>query len=259
MKRDAKKAAERVVEKQVATANAEQLYEHSNQAFEQAVDNHTQIETELALVQEEKTKATETADLHKAEQIELQASHREIKGLLDAAKTQRVQSQRNVDEEQSRLDAASGGGHTAKLVAIEQAEHDVEKSKDQADVHARKLPLLEQRKRASELKHRDYLPGVHTKQDELNEAEHKLKTLQQSEGSQRGGYDRNIETLLRAIRNETSFQTKPVGPLGYHVRLKQPEWSSILETTFGNALEAFVVTSKGDQKILSELTRRCSM
>jgi len=259
MKRDAKTAAERVKETQAAAAEVEQQFDQSVQTLQRTVDEKTQIETELALVLEEKSRATEIANQHNVEQIELMANHREIKGQLDATNAQRLQNQRDVDEEQGRLDAASGGARAAKLVAIEQAEQIVKTSKDQMDAHAEKLPQLEQKKRASELKHHDYLPSVQTKRDELNEAQNKLRTLQQSEGSQRGGYDRNIETLLRAIRNETSFQTKPVGPLGYHVRLKQPEWSSILETTFGNALEAFVVTSKADQKILSDLMRRCSM
>jgi chromosome segregation ATPase len=44
--------------------------------------------------------------------------------------------------------------------------------------------------------------------------------------------------------------------MGRHVKLLKPEWSSILETSFGASLNAFVVKSQSDQSILSELMRR---
>ena len=70
------------------------------------------------------------------------------------------------------------------------------------------------------------------------------------------GYHPSLQNLLRAMNNESRFRQKPVGPMGLHVRLLQPEWSSVIESWFAGALEAFVVTSKHDQNILTELLRR---
>ena len=62
--------------------------------------------------------------------------------------------------------------------------------------------------------------------------------------------------LLKAIQQEKSFTQTPVGPVGHHVSLLQPKWSSILETSFGTTLNSFIVTSKKDMNILSSIMKR---
>ena len=62
--------------------------------------------------------------------------------------------------------------------------------------------------------------------------------------------------LLRAIANESNFRETPVGPMGRYVELLKPEWGSILEKSFGASLNAFVVTSKDDHTLLSDMMRR---
>lgn len=65
-----------------------------------------------------------------------------------------------------------------------------------------------------------------------------------------------MSRLTSAIRQDDGFIQKPVGPLGSHVRLLKPLWSSILEKSFGAALNSFIVTSKQDQSRLSSLMKR---
>jgi chromosome segregation ATPase len=62
--------------------------------------------------------------------------------------------------------------------------------------------------------------------------------------------------LLKAVANESRFRETPVGPMGRYVELLRPEWASILEKSFGASLNAFVVTSKDDHTILSDMMRR---
>ena len=69
-------------------------------------------------------------------------------------------------------------------------------------------------------------------------------------------YAPQIHAVVRAIQRESRFRDKPVGPMGFHIRLKKPEWASVVETTCGGQLDAFVVTNKQDQSILSELMRK---
>lgn len=65
-----------------------------------------------------------------------------------------------------------------------------------------------------------------------------------------------MPALLRAIRDERSFNEPPVGPVGQHVRLLKPEWSSVLENSLGSTLGSFVVTSKQDLNTLSNIMQR---
>lgn len=65
-----------------------------------------------------------------------------------------------------------------------------------------------------------------------------------------------MSRLLNSIQQDDNFLQKPVGPLGNHVQLLKPLWSSILEKSFGGALETFIVTSKQDQSRLSALMQK---
>jgi chromosome segregation ATPase len=44
--------------------------------------------------------------------------------------------------------------------------------------------------------------------------------------------------------------------MGRHIRIKKPEWTSQIERTLGGNLEAFVVTCKEDQALLSDMMKR---
>jgi chromosome segregation ATPase len=68
-----------------------------------------------------------------------------------------------------------------------------------------------------------------------------------------------IQNLQRAINTSRKFREKPVGPVSEFVHLREPKWSSILERQFGQALNAFVVTSKADSDVLSDLMKQQKM
>ena len=70
------------------------------------------------------------------------------------------------------------------------------------------------------------------------------------------GFPDKMPILLREIGRENSFSQKPIGPVGNHVRLLKPEWSSQLEKAFGATLTSFIVTSKRDMEILSRIMKR---
>ena len=69
-------------------------------------------------------------------------------------------------------------------------------------------------------------------------------------------FHERMPLLLRAIRDDDRFREKPVGPVGNHIRLLKPEWSSILEKALGGTLSSFIVTSMPDQSLLSDVMKR---
>lgn len=93
---------------------------------------------------------------------------------------------------------------------------------------------------------------------EVVEAENYLQTLMRNRNRQQqeNGFPHNIERLTRAVAEENSFARKPIGPLGSHITLTKPLWSSILEKSLGATLNGFVVTSKRDSDILTALMQR---
>lgn len=91
----------------------------------------------------------------------------------------------------------------------------------------------------------------------IQQAEAQLQSLSRDRGQHEGGFHEKMPLLLRAINQASgSFSHLPIGPLGNHVRLLNPKWSSVLENSFGTTLSSFVVTSKRDMTTLSGIMER---
>ena len=90
----------------------------------------------------------------------------------------------------------------------------------------------------------------------MKHCEERLESLVRDRGQQQQAYPQNLSRLLREIRQDDGFQQRPVGPVANHVRLLKPLWSSVLEKSFGGALDSFIVTSKDDQLRLSSMMQR---
>lgn len=97
------------------------------------------------------------------------------------------------------------------------------------------------------------------KRDEITVAEQQLRSSERDQGSIYAGYEPRVPELLALIERETRFQNKPVGPLGAHIQLLKPEWSSILEKTFGTTLNGFIVQSMAEQKLLQSLMNKLNI
>jgi chromosome segregation ATPase len=96
------------------------------------------------------------------------------------------------------------------------------------------------------------------KRGEESASRRKINDLEKGQRQWIDAYDKApaLAKLLSAIERESTFREKPVGPMGRYVELLHSEWGSILEKQFGSALNAFVVTSKADQTILSGMMKR---
>ena len=90
----------------------------------------------------------------------------------------------------------------------------------------------------------------------MKSCEERLQSLMRDRGQQQQAYPPNMSRLLSAIGQDDGFQQRPVGPIANHVRLLEPRWSSVLEKSFGAALDSFIVISKDDQLRLSGIMQR---
>ena len=97
---------------------------------------------------------------------------------------------------------------------------------------------------------------VDAKKNDYLQADDRLRKLQRDNGQRQGAFHDKLPLLLRAIRDEHSFAERPVGPVGHHVTLVEPKWSSILENSLSSTLTSFIVTSKRDQVTLSRIMQR---
>ncbi|ETS63981.1 hypothetical protein PaG_02317 [Moesziomyces aphidis] len=65
-----------------------------------------------------------------------------------------------------------------------------------------------------------------------------------------------VPVLLQAINNEPGWRSKPIGPLGTHVKLKDMRWQRVLESVIGNTLNSFFVSNHQDRQRLKKIMDR---
>lgn len=175
-----------------------------------------------------------------------QSQQRGISDELKLAQKRVTSLKESIEAERKKLDDADGGRHTEMRRELEDKRHAMEQAKLLQREHETDLPNLEAEKARAIEAHEDSQRPILAKKREIEEAEKRLGALNRDRGQQQNAYSPNLPRLLRAIRDDSGFREKPVGPIGNHVRLLKPSWSSILEKQLGSALDAFIVTSKPD-------------
>jgi ATP-dependent RNA helicase DDX6/DHH1 len=164
--------------------------------------------------------------------------------------------QHQIDQETRRLADLHGGGYSRKLDELERAKQDAMEVRKQIDELEQNASQLSDDIRAAEGQLKAaYQPVAQARRD-LEEANSLLHNLNREGIGRNSGFPERMSVLLKAIQQNRSFTETPVGPIGNFVTLLKPEWSSILESSFGATLNGFIVTSKRDQSILSEIMHR---
>lgn len=169
-----------------------------------------------------------------------------------------AKAKKDIEEENRRLTELDGGSHARRRAEIDEKKADAANAKTRLEEHEAGLSRLQdQQRHAEEATERAKAP-VNAKRAEIRECESQLNRLMNDRGRQQAAYLPSLPRLLSAIQQDRGFRQAPVGPLGKHVRLLQPKWSSILEKSFGATLNSFVVTCKEDQTRLAALMRQVS-
>lgn len=68
-----------------------------------------------------------------------------------------------------------------------------------------------------------------------------------------GGHD--MPRIMAAIRRETRWHERPIGPLGMHIRLRERRWAPVIESVLSDPLNAFVVTNHDDRVRLARILK----
>ncbi|SPQ25865.1 a8c4cd54-fa40-49e1-ac50-85be1e6a26dc [Thermothielavioides terrestris] len=250
----------------IRVTEAAQEVEAKNQALELANEKVERAAETLQHVQDERYEivrrvqdAEEVFKKLKKEIEQLHVDERDAHATLKF-KTQQVKAtEQKIAEEQQRLEAANGEEHTVKLRQLDEANETVTRIQKEIQENKDSEPGLIQKaddaKKALETIGDELL----RKRGEINSVEARINSLQEHRGSVFDAYEAKVPDLLRMIENEHRFKDKPIGPLGTHVQLLKPEWSSILEKTFGINLNAFIVTSKSDETLLRGMMNRLNI
>ncbi|KAI9738343.1 MAG: Structural maintenance of chromosomes protein 6 [Cirrosporium novae-zelandiae] len=243
-----------------AEAKAETLsraFEDAERRVSEAEDAAKALWAEVSPIEKDKEKENEEYVKKRSEMQKLLSEQRIIGDEIRSANSKIQKFKAEIEEELRRLEEINGGSHARKVQEFEEKQTETAEARRVYERHRENAHQLQMRLRDAEKAVDEAMRPIDAKEQEIRQCEDRLRTLMKDQGHQQTtAFPRNIDTLLRAIRQETRFSEAPVGPVAHHIRLLKPQWSSILETSFGGILNGFVVTSKGDQSILSAIMRK---
>ncbi|KAK3936904.1 hypothetical protein QBC46DRAFT_295384 [Diplogelasinospora grovesii] len=249
-------AAEKILEAERTVEVKSEALRKSDEKIERATEDVRAVKEEESEIKRRAEEANEAFQHAKQEIQRLHHDEREAHSLLKSTEEEVKELERKIAEEQQRLEDTSGEAHTQALEALEKAKNKVARIQGEIEENDKREPeLVERVKEAREaLKRVD--EAYKTKRDEIEVQRTRIRRLEEDRGNPYDAYEAQVPNLLRMIESEGSFENKPIGPLGTHIALLQPQWSSILETFFGKNLNAFLVTSQRDQRILDGMMSR---
>ncbi|KAG9250152.1 P-loop containing nucleoside triphosphate hydrolase protein [Emericellopsis atlantica] len=227
----------------------DQQIARAEQVREEVVAEGATFSQKVAAAEEILEKAKrELADIHQEER----AAHTRLKNAGDHVnKTKDL-----IQQEEERLSESTGPERAQKDSELNNAKTREEEIRKQQSLANERTPALKEAVNVAERTFQEADKLFNAKRKETLEAKNHRDALMENSGGAMDGYSDTMKRIVDAIHNDGTFAHKPVGPLGSLIRLKQPEWSKILEKTLGDTLNGFVVRSKGDQTKLSRLIGR---
>ena len=237
-------------------SDATGTYDGHNQAFEAATNHLDSLKANIDEVQSRYTEEKAAFDANTKDLMDQRAQERLVKEGLKASKSNKKRLEQEINEEQSRLSGAEGPAQAERLQRLEELKETVEEVEQKIQDHvAQKDALMAAKDEASRNVHAARRP-IEEASSALERSSGLVTRLQRDQGNRFAPFRPNMAYLARAVDNETRWRKKPVGPMGLHVKLLKPEWSSQIEKTFGGVLDSFVCTNKEDQTLLSQIMRK---
>ncbi|KAF2459353.1 DNA repair protein [Lineolata rhizophorae] len=246
------------VERLRDTVDAKTTQLESNETnSDQANQIVEQLREQLAQPSAALRRAQDDLNDNHVQRRELLQNERQLRDEINAS-TREIQGYEwEFEAERNRQESANGPENARMMAVIQEAKERRDALDAQKKDIERSFARLDRAVNEADLALRQSKPQVREQRDKVHAKKTQIRNLGQGRDNWHSAYFANMQNLLAAIEREAQhFYKKPVGPIGRHVTLLKPRWSSVLEKSFGAALNAFLVTSKEDQTKLSELMRR---
>ncbi|RCH92677.1 Structural maintenance of chromosomes protein 6, partial [Rhizopus stolonifer] len=191
---------------------------------------------------------------------ELKADLTEINHAIKTTKAAKQKHQELMQAETEKLEASSQLKRNEILQEINRCKQLIEHKAGKAKQFSIEFEgLEEERKQAKET----YQQMQH-QLAEINQfkqrVESDIRKLEDQRGDELKAYGRRMPEVLQAIRSETRWEKRrPVGPLGVHLSLQQPQYAEVIEAVLNKSLNAFVVESFRDKNLLFRILCRFEM
>jgi structural maintenance of chromosomes protein 6 len=185
----------------------------------------------------------------KAEQRRIDQSVKSLSLAIEGLKQEII-------HENKRLADIAGGDIARRQEEIAQRRAEADEAEEKLNQHQGGFKNLQDALNEAGQNAKQATIPIQKQKKEIDQAETLLKSLSRDRGQTLSGFSEKMPQLLAAIARDKSFNQRPVGPVGNHVRLKKPEWSAVIEQSLNNTLNSFIVTSKKDMNILMQIMQR---
>lgn len=175
----------------------------------------------------------------------------------------RLSSQnRDIDKRVEREHQRASGHDSRRATLISQRkqaelefkklERDLLDARDRTDEIDGEVEKLEQRKD-------ELVSQREATRDRVAATETLVRNLRAAKSNRLSAYGQNIPLLAQKIQQQQGWKGPVVGPIGSHIKMKDPKWAPVLESVIGNTLGAFCVTNHNDRVLLQRLQKeaRC--
>ena len=253
------RATEKIATAEREAATLDETFQAADQASTEATEAHQRADAEVQRVEEEKREAKGAQDEILKGVRDAQADQRQLRDSLKSNEAMIKARKQEIEEERQRLAELDGGGAAARLTRLEEAQASALAAHRAFEGHLGRREDVERKIAEAQQECREREQPIRPKQEEVERQEREIQTLSRDRNRQDAAFDRKMPALLEAIQRERGFAQQPVGPVGKYVRLLKPEWSSIIEKSFGQTLSSFIVTSKEDMNLLNRLMSRVGL
>ncbi|KAK6608988.1 Structural maintenance of chromosomes protein 6 [Botrytis cinerea] len=243
----------KIEEKEKIVNEKDRAYQTLDSSVERASEKARILGEELLPIKEEELEAKSKAEEADSEVKKLHQEHKESKLELETAKQKARTIQGEIDSEQKRIEDANGGSLNRKFTEIESAKTEASQAKTEFENSYGEMQRLVEKSQFAKTAFEKEQGPLAAKRKEVENSRNRLREMQNERPDPMRGFDQRMPELLRRIQQDRGFLHKPVGPIGLHVKLRDPKWSDILEVSIGNTLNSFAVTNKADQARLQKI------
>ncbi|KAF3927142.1 hypothetical protein ABW20_dc0100268 [Dactylellina cionopaga] len=218
-------------------------------AMESSSDSNNPLTAEKKDLEDKIKQQTYKIDKVQQEERLVHQHLKQAKGKIDKAK-------RDTDLEKQRLADIDNGKHSSLVEEKEGLSSEklrIEKAQTDLEISYENEMLAASNAKANLQQVEEVLKR---KNADLQSAEDTLRMLTSDRSNNLAAYGNNTDKLLQDIDRVQWTAGKPIGPIGLLVKLRQKNWSSILEKQLAGVLSGFIALSLEDKDRLMGLIRQ---
>lgn len=261
-----------VMERRLNKKNEEKAQKHKeiedlHAAAEMKKQLVTNLESKLALQAGEFEAVREELEVKKADVLKAEVDANEAslqtqqfrndlksyKEEVDEFRRQIADCELQIEKEQKKIDEINGGSKEEmkeKLRKLQELSKRLVTERDEALIALSELG-------EDNLEENEILKRLQDIRQQKSNLQEKIRSMERTKNDKYAAFGLNIQSLLKGIDEETRWHSKPIGPVGCYVSVKEKfsRWADLINAFLQRTLDSFIVCDEHDRRLLLDLMR----